>query len=285
MKATICRIGVTVAVIGLAVVLVLPWAAHAQGRPSGGGASSGSASSGSAGAARGASGGVSISGSSGSFSAPSRIGGGSYVTAPGGVASTRGGIPYLPGSSFTNDNYFRFWSFYNWLGSNFSWFELMQFGLWDTRRFYLNREPLVTPQMVHLTLATPLAASERLLAEVDALQALVEDKQAGKPVTKEQISAKTEGIRDLAKRIRSYQALSYFDLGKREDVAKGGDKLGLGAISQLREIAVNMNTQLKNMYNQTATSTVSVNSLNQASFESMSKGIEKLSKVIENARS
>jgi uncharacterized coiled-coil DUF342 family protein len=175
-------------------------------------------------------------------------------------------------------------NFSNYLWSNYNWFQLMQFGLWDMHRFYINREPLITPQMVRLTLDTPLAASERLLADVDALQALVDDMQAGKPVTKEQISAKTQEIRELAKRIRSSQSIAFFDLGKRQDVTKGVDKLGLGAISQLREMALDLNGQLKGMYNQTATSTISVNSLNQASFESLSKGIEKLSKVIENAK-
>lgn len=280
MKATISRIGVTGLVAGMVMVLLLPLAAHAQGRPSGGGTSSGSAGAGS----RGVGGGFSSGASSGSYSAPSRNVGGSYASAPVRGIST-GGMPrILPGSSFTNYNYYPFMNFSNWLWTNYNWFELMQFGLWDMHRFYVNREPLITPQMLHLTLSTPLAASERLLAEVDALQALVDDKQAGKPVTKEQISAKTQEIRDLAKRIRSYQPLAFFDLGKKQDVAKGVDKLGLGAISQLREMALDMNSQLKSMYNQTATSTVSVNSLNQASFQSLSKGIEKLSKVIENAK-
>lgn len=285
MKDAIRRIGLTVLTTGLVMVLVLPLAAHAQGRPSGGGTSSGAASSGSTGStanSRGASGGVSAASSY--YSAPTRNVGGSYASSPGGGISTSS-VPRIPaGSSFTNYNYYRFLNFSNWLGMNYSWFQLMQFGLWDMHRFYVNREPLITPQMVHLTLSSPLAASERLLAEVDALQALVDDTQAGKPVTKEQVSAKTQEIRGLAKRIRSCQPLAFFDLGKRQDVTKGVDKLGLGAISQLRQMALELNSQLKGMYNQTVTSTVSVNSLNQASFESLSKGIEKLSKVIENAK-
>ena len=286
MKAANRRIGVTVLVIGLVMVLMLPLAAYAQ-RPSGGATSSGSASTGSTGSAssgdRGVGGGVSAAGSSGFYSAPSRvIGGSSFGGGGGGYLGTG---PHFGGtSSFTNYNYYPFMNFSNWLYLNYNWFQLMQFGLYDMHRFYINREPLVTPPMLHLTLEMPLIASERLLTAVDALQALVDDMQAGKPVTKEQVSAKTQEIRELAKKIRSYPALAFFDLGKRQDVTKGVDKLGLGAIDQLREMALALNSQLKSMHDQTVTSTVSVNSLNQASFQSLSKGIEKLSKTIENAK-
>jgi len=48
-------------------------------------------------------------------------------------------------------------------------------------------------------------------------------------------------------------------------------------------MAVDMNTQLKAMYDQNSTATVSVQNLSQPSFESLSKGIERLTKVIENS--
>jgi methyl-accepting chemotaxis protein len=264
------------------MILMLPLAAYAQ-RPSGGSASSGSVSSGSGSSSagsRGVSGGVSSS--SGSYSEPSRAVG---YSGGGGLSPTYGYTPRFPvTSSFTNYNYYPFMNFYGWMLNNYNWFQLMQFGLYDTHRFAVNREPLVTPQMLHLTLETPLAASARLVTAVDGLQALVDDMQAGKPVPKEEISAKTQEIRELAKRIRSYPPLAFFDLGKRQDVAKDVDKLGLGAIDQLREMALALNSQLKSMYSQSATSTVSVNSLNEASLQSLSKGIEKLSKTIENAK-
>jgi len=272
-------------VIGLIMVLMLPLAGYAQ-RPSGGSgtssgaASSGSSSAGSVGGDRGA-GGVSYSG--GGYSAPSRnIGGSTYGSGP---ASGISSAPRYPvNGSFNSYNYYNFWNYYNWLTLNYTWFQLMGLGMWDTHRFMVNREPLITPQMMHLTLETPLAASERLVVAVDALHAMVDDAQAGKPVSKEQISAKTQEIRELAKKIRSYPPLEFFDLGKHMDVAKDSDKAGLGAIDQLREMALALNGQLKSMYNQSTTSTVSVNNLNQASLQSLSKGIEKLSKTIENAK-
>jgi len=285
MKAANCT--TCLLVIGLIMVLMLPLAAYAQ-RPSGGsGTSSGSVSSGassagSTGGDRGSAGGVSYSGG-GYYSGPTRDVG--VSTYGGGPASGIVSSPRFPvNSSFNGYNYYPFMSYYSWMNMNFTWFQLMQLGLLDTRRFMVNREPLITPQALHLTLETPLAASERLVTAVDALQAMVDDMQAGKPVSKDQISAKTQEIRELAKRIRSYPPLAFFDLGKREDVSKDASKAGLGAIDQLREMALALNGQLKSMYNQSATSTVSVNSLNQASLQSLSKGIEKLSKTIENAK-
>ena len=117
---------------------------------------------------------------------------------------------------------------------------------------------------------------------MDDLQALIEDMQAGKPVSKEQIEAKTEVIRELAKKIRSYEPVAFLDVGKKEDLTKGID--GSIAISKLREMAVALNSQLKSMTEQKLTSTISVNTFNQSSFESLSKGIEKLSKTIGNAK-
>jgi len=283
MKAANCTTGFAVLVIGLIIVLMLPLAAYAQ-RPSGGSASSGSASSGtssSSAGSRGFSGGVS---SSGSYSEPSRnvgySGGGGVGVQPVSVYTPR--FPVT--SSFTSYNYWAFQNFYNWMYLNFNWFQLMQFGLFDTHRYTVNREPLVTPQMLHLTLETPLAASEKLVTAVDDLQVMVDDMQAGKPVPKDQVSAKTQEIRELAKKIRSYPPLAFFDLGKRQDVSKDADKTGLAAMNQLRDMALALNTQLKSMYSQSATSTVSVNSLNQSSLQSLSKGIEKLSKTIESAK-
>jgi uncharacterized coiled-coil DUF342 family protein len=156
--------------------------------------------------------------------------------------------------------------------------------MFDLNRYYRNREPLITPDLVHMTLREPLSASQKLLQNVDELQTMVQAMQEGKSVDKEDLEAKTQEIRALAKKIRQYEPVSYFDLRKSRDLTKGVDNLGLGAISQLRELALQLNSQLRSMYDQKVTSTVSVNSLNQASFESLSKGIEKLAKVIESSK-
>jgi hypothetical protein len=200
-----------------------------------------------------------------------------------------GGTPYVyvPSypvySSFNNYNYYSALRFFDYMQLRYGFFSMMQYGLWDMNRFYRNREPLVTPGMMQMTLQQPLRLSELLLADIESLEAMISDLQAGKSVDKKQIESKTQDIRDLAKRIRGDQSLQFFDPRKARDITDDADRLGLGAIARLRELALELNSQLRTMVDQKTTTTVSVNTLNQSSFQSLSKGIEKLSKVVEKS--
>jgi hypothetical protein len=78
-------------------------------------------------------------------------------------------------------------------------------------RFYRNSEPLVTPELMKLTLRGPLTLSTQMLAAVDQLQLMVTDLQAGKQVAREDLSAKTQEIRDLARKIRQDESLTFVD--------------------------------------------------------------------------
>jgi hypothetical protein len=148
-------------------------------------------------------------------------------------------------------------------------------------RFYRNTEPLITPQLARLTMSQPLSLSNRLLASIDQLEAMMQDQQAGKEVSKADIAAKTEEIRDLAKQIRQDQSIVFFDQRKEKDLLRGTQHAELGpeAIRQMREMATDLNRQIRNLYEQKSTATVSVEALSAPSFSSLSKGIERLSKV------
>jgi hypothetical protein len=152
-------------------------------------------------------------------------------------------------------------------------------------RFTRNVEPLITPQLLKLALQEPLGVSSEMILAVDELEAMVSDLQAGKPVRKEDISEKAQAIREMAKKIRRDNSLAFIDQRTDKSTPKNEDfdNLGLEAVRQLRQMVTDLNTQLKGMYNQQTTSTVSVHSLTQPSFESLSKGIEKLTKVIESS--
>ncbi len=195
------------------------------------------------------------------------------------------GTAYLPAPNLKGTSFTTLTTFYDW--QNFYYYlqtRYMMNSLYFTR-FYRNVEPLVTPQLLRLTMREPLRLSMQMMTAVDELEALLQARQSGKPVDKQEIAAKAEEIRDLAKHIRSNQALSFVDQRKEKDVLKGDniEKLGLEAVSQLREMATDLNTQLKAMYTQDTTSTVSVSSLSQPSISSLSKGIEKLSRAIESS--
>ncbi len=269
----VCRIaGAVIAVWMLA--LLLP-AQERGGRDTPGNSSTGTASISSRGIA------ASSSSTAVSTSAPrdSSGGGRAFVAAPfGGVPQSQ--TPDLRGTSFVSTNsYYQSMDFFYWVRRNYF---LDRYYFY---RFYRNTEPLITPQLAKLTLREPLALSNRLLITVDELEALIRDAQAGRQVDKQQITEKTKEVRELAKQLRQDQSLNYFDQRKDRDLLKGTryNDLGLEAVAQLREMALDLNNQIRSLYEQSSTSTVSVESLAQPSFTSLSKGIDKLSRVISNS--
>ena len=197
-----------------------------------------------------------------------------------GGAGSSFNVPKLQGTSFNSMNSYLMWQDFLWNLQTRYFLDAMYLS-----RFYRNSEPLVTPHLMKMVVREPLSLSTRMLAAVDELGTLVSDFEGGKPVPKQDITTKAQEIRELAKRIRKDNTLSFVDQRADKEVPKGEntETLGLETIRQLRTMAVDMNTQLKAMYNQNSTATVSVQNLSQPSFESLSKGIERLTKVIENS--
>ncbi len=191
-----------------------------------------------------------------------------------------GYVPDLHTSSFNSINNYYQWQDFFWYLQTRYYMNSAYFG-----RFYRNREPLVTPELLKLTVRQPLKLSTQMLAAVDELESMIKERDAGKPVDRQTIAAKSQEIRDLAKKIRQDQSLAFFDQRREKDMVKGDqvDNLGLEAVARLREMATDLNTQLKSMYTQSQPSTVSVQSLTAPSFESLTKGIDRLTKVIENS--
>jgi hypothetical protein len=279
-----------VALILLAIAAIaIPAVSQDRGRPSSGSESSGSATSpgtssiSTRGVAVGntSSSGVVMSAprgfsSDGSFSSSSR----SY----GGGGGGGGGSYYVPD--------FRGTSFYYNPGMYYSWQQYMYqlqmlYYLSPTyfTRFYRNNEPLLTPQLMKLSLRAPVILSTRMLAAVEELEMMLAEAETGKAIDKAAISDKTKEIRELAAKIRKDEVLAFVDRGAEKDVMKGleFDNPGLEGVHRLREMVVDLNNQLKGMYSETTTSTVSVDSLTQPSFGSLTKGIEKMAKAVENS--
>lgn len=216
--------------------------------------------------------------SGGSVSSVSRDTGPSFSSA--GVVNTAHAVPNLQGTSFYSVTSYYEWQDFLWRLRTRYMLDSMYF-----RRFYRNQEPLVTPHLLKLALREPLSLSSRMVLAVEDLENMVSDLQAGKPVNKKDLASKANQIREYAKKIRSDDSLAFVDRRTDTDIAKQQNfkNLGLDAITQLRELVNDLHIQLKGMYSQTGTSTVSVHTLSQPSFESMSRGIEKLSKIIESS--
>jgi len=124
-----------------------------------------------------------------------------------------------------------------------------------------------------------------MIDSIDELEAMFENSQSGNLVDRHAILEKCEKIRELAKGIRNNQTISYIDVGKGKDLYSGKERYAIQPedFQKLRRMAVDLNRQLKNLYNSTSTATVSVDSYREPSLESLAKGIEKMCKAIENS--
>jgi hypothetical protein len=168
-------------------------------------------------------------------------------------------------------------NYYSYLSSNFDvnpvYFD----------RFYRNTEPLITPVMLKLTLREPIRLSSEMLDSIDRLQEMLEAGHSGASTDRQALLEKSRHVRELAKRIRQNQTLSYIDLRKNKNLYKSGehDAFNPEAMQKLRSMATDLDRQLRNMDRQASTSTVSVESYQEPSLESLTKGIEKICKVIE----
>ena len=218
------------------------------------------------------------SGGSGGVAAPAAVGNsragavgvggssGGYGTGGGGGG---GGITYQPnlsGTSFQNySTYYNWNNYYSYLWTHYN-LNPLYFG-----RFYRNFEPLITPDM---------------LGSIDELEGMLAQNASASPADKRALLEKSKHIRELAKQIRRNQTLSNYDIRKYENLFKNEEDLralGPEALNKLREMAVDLDRQLRNIYSQSSTSTVSVDSYSEPSIESLAKGIEKLCKAIENS--
>jgi hypothetical protein len=188
--------------------------------------------------------------------------------------------PVLQGTSFYSNSLYNDWcSYYNYL---FRYYSLSPSYF---SRFVRNREPLMTPEMLRITLRQPLFNGAEMLKMIEDLQLIYADMQAGKAVNKDSIITKTQMIRELAKQIRQDRTLSLIDLRRETDLFKNDEHIALNAesITKLREITLGLIRQLNEMYALSSSSTVSVDSYQEPSFTSMTKGIEKVCKAIEKS--
>ena len=188
--------------------------------------------------------------------------------------------PNLQGTSFVSYNsYIQAQDFFYYLHTRYMMSD------WYFARFYRNTEPLITPQLLRITMKEPVDFSSQMVKAMDDLRALVEEAQAGHAVNKIEISSKAEEIRALARKIRRDNSIAYFDQRQDKDILRGTgySQMGLGVVSQLNELVTELHTQLMSLYGQTTTSTISVRTLTKPSFESLSKAIERLSKVVESS--
>ncbi len=200
----------------------------------------------------------------------------SYVS-PGGIA-----VRSLNNTSFNSYSGYYHWNqFYGYLYQHYN------LNPYYFNRFFRNTEPLITPSVLKLGLRESILLSSQLVDMIDQLQWMIGEAQAGREFDKKALVEQTKLIRKLAKEIRKNKAIAYIDLRKEQKIyqkpKKESDMLNPEALDRLREMAIDLNNQLKTMHNKPSTQTVAVDHFKQPSFKSLAKGIEKLSKDIEKS--
>jgi len=267
----------------IAITAVWGWGQSRGSAPSSSSSSSGTGST-SSGDSRGSAG-VSVSSSSsssssGSYGSSSSRDFGGYSSSSGGRSSSGGSVyQYAPNLAGTS------WSSYN------TWMDYQRFYFYMQSMYFLNPgyftrfkrnvEPLATPELVKLTYRKPLKLSLQMLDAVQEVEEMLQAKQVDKPA----VIAKIQEIRELGKQILKDEGLSFLDQRRDIDSLKGVnvDKLGLDAVTKLREMVTDLSTELKNTYNQSTPAVISVQSLSQPSFRSMCKEIDKVTKALETS--
>lgn len=219
-----------------------------------------------------------VAGSVASGATSSSMVSGSAGSYQGGASGYQSAPILLNATSFgTVGNLYSWTNYYSYLVSSYdmtpSYFS----------RFYRNPEPLITPEIIKLTLREPLGLSKNILDSIDELETMLKDSDSRTVADRKALAAKSKQIRDLAKKIRRNQTLSAIDLRKEEKLYEKPEKasLDIEALNLLREMAVDLDRQLRNMYSESSTSTISVQSYQEHSLESLAKGIERVCKSIE----
>jgi hypothetical protein len=216
------------------------------------------------------------------------IGGGSGSVAATGVATPSGyyspgvsapvGAPNLRGTSFgTIGAYYSWNSYYNYLSTNYNVSPIY------FSRFYRNTEPLITPDILKLTLRTPILLGARMMNSIDQLEVMFKEVESEATIDGKVLREKSKTIRKLAKQIRNNKTLSIVDLREKTDLYQRNkhDSFDPESLTKLREMAFNLNLQLRKMYNQPSTAVISIDSYSEPSLESLAKGIEEICKDIE----
>ena len=274
------RLTLGVSILLLVCLTALPLSAQSRGASGGGDAGRGVPSGASS---------TSAIPSSAASSSSSGYSSGSYSVAPlgnrgfssvGYSGGTSGSSPNLQGTSFVTYYLYTSWNdYYSYL---YRYYNLNP--IYFTR-FYSNREPLMTPAMLRLTLRQPIFVSTQMLTMIDQLELMYRDTLAGKAIDKESFVDKAQAIRKLAKVIRGNRTLSIIDMREETDVYSEDEftALSIESIAKLREMALDLNRQLTDMAATSSSSTISVESYSEPSFESIAKGIEKACKAIEHS--
>ena len=155
---------------------------------------------------------------------------------------------------------------------------------------YAQGDSPLTPRVVRLALRDSFLAAASLVGLTKELEPVLLDFQAGRLDRKgceREFGRILSEVRKLAKKIRKDDYLDYID--QRPKVKMPSPKKARSfaemqaLIAELRQLVVQMNQGILAFYDKDLTRVVKVADLSQPSFQSISKGIDKLAKTIQKS--
>ncbi len=160
----------------------------------------------------------------------------------------------------------------------------------ESRWRYAQGDSPLTPRLVQFALQDSSLAAASLVALTEKLEPVLQDFREGRldrNDSRREFDRILSDVRKLSKKIRGDHYLSYIDQRPTVKIqprrkAVSWDELG-ALITELRQMAVQMREGIVSFYKSDLTRVVNVSDLNQPSFKSISKGIDKLAKTIEKS--
>ncbi|MGW8180128.1 MAG: hypothetical protein ACWGQW_15415 [bacterium] len=153
-------------------------------------------------------------------------------------------------------------------------------------RYQQGDSPL-TQHSVQIALQECASASGGLLRLSDQLEHIVNQYESGELSQADferQVDQATKQIRKLSKKIRKDDFLDYIDQRQKDKVPSFPEAASVGGLRsltrQLRLMAYEVDRGLEMFNKEDMTRTVNVRELEQPSFDSLTKGIDRLSKTI-----
>lgn len=163
-------------------------------------------------------------------------------------------------------------------------------GAYDSAWRYAQGDTFLTPQVVMLALREPSQHTALLLRYSEQLQGLIRSYEAGE-LDRSTFTASSRDtakeIRRLAGKIRKDPYLDYLDVNSKaaEPAYESPDSLRTLALmaEELATTAAQIDGNLRSMVNPGENRVVAVDSLQQPSFESLSKRIDRMARLIEKS--
>jgi hypothetical protein len=155
---------------------------------------------------------------------------------------------------------------------------------------YRQGDSPLTPDSMRIALQQCVSASGGMLRLSDQLQGIINQYESGALTQEEfenQVEQTTKQIRKLSKKIRKDDFLDFIDQRQKDDVASYREATSVaglkGLVNQLRLMAFEIDSGLEAYNKEDMTRVVDVRELERPSFDSLTKGIDRLSKTIDRS--